>query len=143
MKNWHEKGFISIFILLVTSVLAMIVAILIYMAIGHNQNVLASTNGVKAQYLAEAGLKHAITKLKFDKEFSQENPTTLTKSMQISLISSTNTFSEGIYKVYIYGTNSKRTIISIGTVKTVEKQIVATIQLETNDEAFRIIEIHN
>lgn len=96
------------------------------------------SEGVKAQYIAEAGIKHAIIKLKNDSEFVKE-----TKNKAI-LQSSKNDFTEGQYKVYINGDENQRTVLSIGKVNNSKRKLSVVINLPnaTNNE-FKIINWNN
>ena len=96
------------------------------------------SEGVKAQYIAEAGVKHAIIKLKNDSEFVKE-----TENKAI-LQSSKNDFTEGQYKVYINGDENQRTVLSIGKVNNSKRKLSVVINLPnaTNNE-FKIINWNN
>ncbi|MBP2631117.1 MAG: hypothetical protein H6Q70_1745 [Firmicutes bacterium] len=96
------------------------------------------SEGVKAQYIAEAGIKHAIIKLKNDSEFVKE-----TENKAI-LQSSKNDFTEGQYKVYINGDENQRTVLSIGKVNNSRRKLSVVINLPnaTNNE-FKIINWNN
>lgn len=96
------------------------------------------SEGVKAQYIAEAGVKYAIVKLKNDNEFVKET------EYKAILQSSKKDFIKGEYKVYITGNENRRTVLSIGKVNKSKRKISVTIDLPTatNDE-FKVINWNN
>lgn len=83
------------------------------------------SEGVKAQYIAEAGIKHAIIKLKNDRDFVKE-----TENKTV-LHSSKEDFNQGEYTVYINGTNNQRTVLSVGKVKKSKRKLSVIINLPT------------
>jgi len=96
------------------------------------------SEGVKAQYIAEAGVKHAIIKLKNDDEFVKK-----TEDKAI-IQSSKNDFIKGDYKVYITGNENRRTVISIGKVNKSKRKISVAIELPTaTNNGFKVINWNN
>lgn len=96
------------------------------------------SEGVQAQYIAEAGIKHAIIKLNNDSEFVKE-----TEDKAI-LQSSTTNFINGEYKVYINGNKNQRTVLSIGRVNKSKRKISVVIDLPTaTNNEFKVINWNN
>jgi len=96
------------------------------------------SEGVKAQYIAEAGVKHAIIKLKNDNAFVKET------EYKAILQSSKNDFTKGEYKVYITGNENRRTVLAIGKVNKSKRKISVAIDLPTaNNNEFKVINWNN
>lgn len=96
------------------------------------------SEGVKAQYIAEAGIKHAIIKLKNDNEFVKET------EYKFILQSSKNDFIKGEYVVYISGNENRRTVLSIGKVNKSKRKISVVIDLPTaTNNEFKVTNWNN
>jgi hypothetical protein len=102
-------------------------------------------DGIAAQYLAEAGVQHAIVKLKTDTSF--------VTATQVSTIAAANTLNSsaaknsgataGSYTVTVTGAGNVRKIISTGTVNTSIMPAREVFIQALKYEAVNIILIHN
>lgn len=89
-------------------------------------------DGVAAQYLAEAGIQHALVKLKKDEDgfVSKTNTTTVgTVNTISSEIKNSASATAGSYKVTVTGSGTTRTITSIATVNKAKRQLIVTVKL--------------
>lgn len=130
-KAYGCQGSAGIMALIVLS-LVMALGSFVVMLASSESNISANfRDGIAAQYLAEAGVQHAIVKLKTDTGFAA--------ATQVSTISSANTVNSstvknsgptsGIYTATVTGAGNTRKIISIGTVNRAKRQIVVHITL--------------
>jgi len=132
-----------------TAALAALIAMSLLVILGAGLVTLSSTesiisagfrDGTAAQYLAEAGVQHAIVKLKTDAAFVANSNTT-TISANNTITSSTlnsGTPTAGTYQVFVTGTGNDRTIIARGTVNKAKRQLVVTLALPANSSGATI-----
>ncbi|GBG54879.1 hypothetical protein SPFL3102_01252 [Sporomusaceae bacterium FL31] len=123
-----ECGEVSIVAMIVMIMLIVIVTASHLLSITELDTSKNFRDGIAAQYLTESGVQHAIVKLKTDQIFLNNTNTNQLSAVN-TLTSSQHTSSIGSYKVYVTGSGSSRTIISIGQVDKAKRQLVISVNL--------------
>lgn len=142
-SNYIESGSAGISALLFMLLLGVIGGA--YVAITSSElNTAASyRDGVAAQYLAEAGVQHALVKLKTNEDGFINKTNTLNKTSENtfkSSIKNSTASTAGSYTVTVTGSGNTRTITSIGTVNKAKRQLVVTVNpgsLDESDSVFK------
>lgn len=134
-RNYGHKGSAGIMALIVLPLLMALGTALVILTSSESNISANFRDGIAAQYLAEAGVQHAIVKLKTDTSF--------VTATQVSTIAAANTLNSsaaknsgataGTYTVTVTGSGNVRKIISIGTVNKAKRQVVVNITLPSGN----------
>ncbi|MEN6566022.1 MAG: hypothetical protein ABFC57_06950 [Veillonellales bacterium] len=130
-RSHEQQGSAGIMALVVLPLLLALGAALV-MLTSSESNISANfRDGIAAQYLAEAGVQHAVVKLKTDTGF--------VAATKVSAVATANTLNSaaaknsgataGTYTVTVTGSGNTRKIISTGTVNKAKRQVVVNITL--------------
>lgn len=115
-----ETGSVTIVALVVMIVLGALGATLIKQSISRNKVSASYSDGIAAQYLAEAGIQHAKAEIEKQKYFSVIDTTNLRNK--------TLTGSNGTYNVTVSYANGFYTITSTGTVNGAQHQVIKKLE---------------
>ncbi|MEN6413520.1 MAG: hypothetical protein ABFC84_12325 [Veillonellales bacterium] len=130
-RRYEQQGSAGIMALVVLPLLLALGAALV-MLTSSESNISANfRDGIAAQYLAEAGVQHAVVKLKTDTGFvaATQVPAAATANTLNSAAAKNSGATAGTYTVTVTGSGNSRKIISTGTVNKAKRQVVVNITL--------------
>lgn len=119
-----QRGSAAVLSLIVAALLGMAGIACFMLSLTEHDIALGHGNGITAQYLAEAGVQHALVRLKTDPWFAVTSG-----SAKVTLNSTGHTSSAGTYQVIVTGSGDSRTITSVGIAAQAKRQLVVTLDV--------------
>nr|WP_092067625.1 hypothetical protein [Dendrosporobacter quercicolus]NSL46689.1 hypothetical protein [Dendrosporobacter quercicolus DSM 1736]SDL60411.1 hypothetical protein SAMN04488502_101326 [Dendrosporobacter quercicolus] len=121
-----QSGSAALLTLIVLALLGVIGIACFRLSLAEYDIAASHQNGIAAQYLAEAGVQHAIARLRTDPLFLAATGTAKVTPAN-TFKSGRSTSTAGDYQVAVTGTANHRTIIAVGRVATAKRQLVVTV----------------
>lgn len=123
-----QSGSAALLTLIVLALLGVIGIACFRLSLAEYDIAASHQNGIAAQYLAEAGVQHAIARLRSDPLFLAATGTGKVTPAN-TLQSSRSTSTAGDYQVAVTGAAGHRTITSVGRVAAAKRQLVVTVAI--------------
>lgn len=130
----REQGAVTLFGMIMIMLLSAMGATLLTLSKTNLEIAVNHRDGIAAQYLAEAGVQYAITRLKTDQDFVSQ---TGLESYSITSESLGNAISNGNYMLKVgpdsVTTNKNtRMITAVGTVNQAKRQVIVNVTIPTS-----------